>query len=291
MKYYVPLILTLLFTANASTAPLKIVTTFSILENLTREIGGEETDVSALIPRGNDPHDFSPSAKDLQRLKAADAVFLVGLGFETWFDTSAKAAGAKTPPVQLGATVDSIVSGGRTDPHVWLDFENARRMSLKIETTLIGLRPAKKEYFAGRGTAYRMLLTKLEEGFKKDFANIPTDAKVIVTAHEGFAYLARAFGLKFLYPTYVGHDHELSPKALAQFLKHVSERNLKSYFVVYGHPPAITHDLARDRGLTLAGTLYGDSLGPAGGEADTFLKMQEHNLRAILAHLRKLPQN
>lgn len=290
-KYYVMLFASLLSTGVALAAPLKVVTTFSILEDIAREIGGEEIEATSLIARGNDPHDFSPSAKDLQRLKNADAVFLIGLGFEPWIDGALKAAKPKTPPVHTGATAEPVVAGARQDPHVWLDFENARRMSLTIEATLAGLRPGKKDAFAVRGTAFRDKLTKLEDGFKKDFAAIPAERRKVVTAHEGFSYFARAFGIEFLHPTYVGHEHELSPKALARFLQAVKDRKLKSYFVVHGHPPAITRDLARDNGLTLAGTLYGDSLGPAGGEAATYLKMQEHNLRAILDHLKNPSQN
>ena len=60
----------------------QIVASFSILADVAQNVAGDAADVTSLIPRGGDPHSYSPSARDVAVLSDADAVLAVGINFE-----------------------------------------------------------------------------------------------------------------------------------------------------------------------------------------------------------------
>lgn len=59
-----------------------IVVTYSVLGAVVSELVGNAADVSVVIPDGQDPHDFEPSAKDVEMINDADLIVANGLGFE-----------------------------------------------------------------------------------------------------------------------------------------------------------------------------------------------------------------
>ncbi len=59
-----------------------IVVTYSVLGAVVSELVGDAADVSVVIPDGQDPHDFEPSAKDVEMINDADLIVANGLGFE-----------------------------------------------------------------------------------------------------------------------------------------------------------------------------------------------------------------
>ncbi len=64
---------------------------------------------------------------------------------------------------------------------------------------------------------------------------------------------------------------------------------MKAVFSESSLPPKTAETIGRDAGVTVVAgedALYGDSLGPAGCDGDTYLKMLRHNTREIVDHLR-----
>ncbi len=74
---------------------LNVVTSFSILGDITREVGGDRVNVTTLVGPDGDPHTFEPSPKDSAALSKADVVVVNGLGLEGWLDRLVKASGFK----------------------------------------------------------------------------------------------------------------------------------------------------------------------------------------------------
>lgn len=59
-----------------------IVVTYSILGAVVSEVVGEAADVKILMPNGIDPHEWEPSAKDIETLTNADLIVSNGLDLE-----------------------------------------------------------------------------------------------------------------------------------------------------------------------------------------------------------------
>lgn len=80
------------FTAGETLARVNVAASFSITEDIVREIGKDRVTVTSVIPRGSNPHSYDLRPQDLITLEKADIVFLTGLGFDDflkrWSDTA-----------------------------------------------------------------------------------------------------------------------------------------------------------------------------------------------------------
>ncbi|OZI21557.1 metal ABC transporter substrate-binding protein [Bordetella genomosp. 9] len=85
--------------ANAASGPLRVVASFSILGDMTRQIGGEDVQVDTLVGPDGDAHEYEPTPADARALSAAQLLVVNGLNFETWLGRLVKSANFK------GATV------------------------------------------------------------------------------------------------------------------------------------------------------------------------------------------
>ena len=60
----------------------EVVVTYSVLGSVVSELVGDNADVTVVIPDGIDPHNFEPSAKDIETINNATLVVANGLDFE-----------------------------------------------------------------------------------------------------------------------------------------------------------------------------------------------------------------
>src|SRR5262245_2435187 len=118
--------------SSAAEAPLPVVASFSILGDFVRQVGGDRVAVTTLVGPDGDGHSFQPSPADARAVAAARIVFVNGLGFEGWMPRLVQAAGGSPMVVETsrGIAPRSMEEDGAaaTDPHVWQDVGNARRM-------------------------------------------------------------------------------------------------------------------------------------------------------------------
>jgi zinc/manganese transport system substrate-binding protein len=70
--------------ASAATVPLRVIVSFSILEDIVRQIGGDDVSVTSLIGPDADAHVFEPSPDQTRLLATAQLLIINGLGLETW---------------------------------------------------------------------------------------------------------------------------------------------------------------------------------------------------------------
>lgn len=61
---------------------LKVVTSFTIIADMAREIGGDSVEVYNLVPSGTDPHEYEPLPDDIKAATDADVLFYNGLNLE-----------------------------------------------------------------------------------------------------------------------------------------------------------------------------------------------------------------
>ncbi|HEY5628661.1 MAG TPA: metal ABC transporter substrate-binding protein, partial [Candidatus Limnocylindrales bacterium] len=83
---------------SGSASGKSIVVTYSVMGAVVRDLVGDAARVTVLMPNGSDPHDWAPSAKDIETMTKADLLVENGLNLEGGMGdafTQAEKAGVK----------------------------------------------------------------------------------------------------------------------------------------------------------------------------------------------------
>ncbi|WAB82287.1 metal ABC transporter substrate-binding protein [Microcella daejeonensis] len=91
--------------ASSAGEGLRIVATTTQVADFTREIAGDEAQVTSLIQPNQSSHSFDPTAADLQALGSADVLVINGAGLEEWLDDAIEASGFAGTTVDASAEV------------------------------------------------------------------------------------------------------------------------------------------------------------------------------------------
>ncbi|MFT3853766.1 MAG: metal ABC transporter substrate-binding protein [Ilumatobacteraceae bacterium] len=287
--------------ATSSSAPgtagadrLLVVTTTTQVTDFARNVGGDLVDVHPLLKPNVDPHDFEPAAADLVALTDADVIVENGVDLEHWFEPTVESASPHGAIVDASTGV-TIRAGsedddhGEGDPHIWQDPTNAKIMATNIADALATADPANAATYRANLAAYSAQLDQLDAEIATQIGSL-TDKK-LVTNHDAFAYYVARYGLDFVGSVIPSFDTqaELSPSDVQDLVARIREQGVKAIFTESSLPPKTAEAIAAEAGVkVVAGDdgLYGDSLGPAGSDGDTYLKMMRHNTRVIVQNLR-----
>jgi zinc/manganese transport system substrate-binding protein len=265
------------------TRSLRVVTSFSILADLTREVGGSAVDVATLVKPDADAHVFEPSPTDARRLADAELVIVNGLGFEGWIDRLVRASGYRGPIIVASQGILPRRRGDEPDPHAWQDLANAQRYALNIRDALVKARPGLADAVSRNSAQYIERLQVLDREVRARFDAIPRRQRRVITSHDAFEYFGAAYGVDFMAPQGVSTDSEASAAAVARLIEQIRREGVQAVFVENITDARLVQRIAREGGATLGGRLYSDALSKPGTEADTYLKLFAHNAKTIVA--------
>ena len=280
--------LCLLFLANvvsANDSSIRVVTSFSILEDLVKELGGQYVSVVNLVGRNSDAHMYQPKPSDAVAIAKADLVVFNGLGFEGWIPRLIKNSGYKNQQIIASRGVDAIKNGKEIDPHAWQSFHNIRLYIQNISQMLIQLRPQHVEALTKRQQKYLASVSNLEQRLKKQFASIPPNKRIVVTSHDAFGYLGREFKIQFLAPLGLSLEVEASAEDVAAIIDQIREQSVKALFVENINNPRLLELISAETNVTIGGRLYSDALSEVEGPASTYLKMMRYNIESLINRL------
>ena len=287
--FFAKLILALLVTCSTNVTaapdqvrPLRVVASFSILADLTRNIGGDVVDVAALVGPDADAHVFEPSPADARRLAQADLVIVNGLHFEGWLARLITASGYRGPIVVATTNVNVRRGRGVPDPHAWQDLRNGRIYVENIRAALVNARPAHAASLNERAEAYGAKLVALDQATRARFTAVPASSRRVITLHDAFGYFGAAYGVEFLAPQGWSTDSEASAANVAQLIRQMREQRVRAVFLENISNPRLMLRLVREGGGVIGGTLYSDALSSPGTAADTYIRMFEHNTATII---------
>ena len=201
--------------ALAAAAPLsaatRVVTTTTDLAALVAAVGGDLVTVESIVPAGADPEAFEPRPGDLGKLRRADLLVRVGLGYDYWLDALVNQAGEKRllrggegyldasvglPLLELRG--QSVVNEGGhahgvANPHYWLDPENAITVTAGIAEALVRITPAERDRIIANRQRF---LSKLEARRARWARTLAPFAGVkLIAYHNSWPYFARRFRL------------------------------------------------------------------------------------------------
>ena len=242
----------------------QIVVTYSILGSLVSDVVGSSAQVTVLMPNGADPHQWQPSAKDIETLNNADLVVTNGLGLEGGLaDVIEQAVKEKVSvfvatdhiKVRLvgegeGADPsDADQSVGAEDPHLWMD-----------PMTLIDVVEALVETLAlanidvtEQGMKVTEDLATLDNEVGKMVGEIPADKRQLVTGHESLGYFAARYGFSLTGAVIPGLSSESESAAgdLSALKTKIAEQQVKVIFTELGTDRDVVDALATDAGVTV----------------------------------------
>jgi zinc/manganese transport system substrate-binding protein len=271
---------------------LQIVTSFSLLEDLVRNVGSDRVQVRSFVPINGDPHTFEPGTRDVKTLADAKAVFINGLGLEVWFEKLLSNAASNSNVVTLsdGLKTRSIQEDGQTvtDPHLWWDLSHTQAYVTRIAKTLEAADPNGKSVYAANAKRYNSELAKLDAWAKLEIAKIPASKRKLVTNHDALGYFAARYGLRIIgevIPS-LGTEQAPSAKDLAALSRTMKREGVKAIFTENIINPKLAQTLAAEAGAKVAPPLYTDSLGNPGSSGETFLKAFRYNVTTIVNALK-----
>lgn len=277
-------------TAGAATGKLAVVATTPVITDLTRNIGGDDIDVYSVLKPNVDPHDYEPTPADLKAVADADVVVKNGVGLEKWFDDTIASAEPKGTIVDAstGVTIRRE-DGDESDPHIWQNPLNAKIMVANIAMALEAAAPAKAATFEQRAADYSAKLDALDADVARQIGTLTN--KMLVTNHDAFGYYVDRYGLQFVGAVIPSFDSqaELSQQDINDLVTAVKAQGVKAVFSESSLPPKAAEAIAKEAGVNVvegADALYGDSLGPEGSGAATYIDMVEHNTKVIVDNLR-----
>jgi len=276
-------ILLILALPAAAQDRLKVVATFSILGDLTIEVGGDKVAVTTLVAPDTDAHTYQPKPTDIRALAGAQVLVSNGLGFEGWIDRLADAASFKGTRIVAS---DGAATSAH-DPHCWQDVACARIYVANIASGLAAADPANAAFYRDRAHAYDGKLAALEDWIRGEIAKVPEDRRKAITGHNSFLYFARAYGVQFESPRGYNTDSEPSARDMANLIRQVREQKIRALFIENMTNPVLVDEIAKDAGATVGPRLYSDALSKPSGPAPTYETMMRHNVEALVAGMSK----
>jgi zinc/manganese transport system substrate-binding protein len=271
---------------------LQIATSFSILEDLVRNIGQDRVQVRSFVPRNGDSHSFEPGTQDVRTLSQAKVVFINGLGLEAWFEKLLSNAASKTSVITLsdGLKPRQFLEDGQriNDPHMWWDLTHTQTYVTRIAKALETADPVGKTLYASNAKKYNSELIKLDAWAKLEISKIAANKRKLVTNHDALGYFAVRYGFKIIGQVIPSLGTEQAPSAreLAALSRTIQREGVKAIFIENTLNTKLAQTLAAESGAKVAPALYTDSLGNPGSSGDTFIKAFRYNVQTIVNALK-----
>lgn len=277
---------------------ISVVTTIGMITNIVEVVGGDEVEVKGLMGPGVDPHLYKASHGDMERLDQADIIFYGGLHLEGKLNDIFKKLGNQKPVAAVSQNIDKAVlrsgqdtGGTEFDPHIWFNVKHWISATETVRDVLIKYDQANAELYRNNADAYIKDLEKLDTEVKEKIAQIPEQSRVLVTAHDAFGYFGDAYGMKVMGLQGISTAAEYGSKDVSELRDYLIENKIKAVFVESSIPTKSMEAViagAKQLGheVTIGGELYSDSLGEPGSDADTYIKMVQHNVNTIVEALK-----
>jgi manganese/iron transport system substrate-binding protein len=263
-----------------------VLTTFTILADMARNVAGEHADVESLTKPGAEIHGYEPTPGDIVKTQRATLVLWNGLNLERWFEPFF--ANVKNVPqfvISAGIEPMGITEGpytGKPNPHAWMSPENAVRYVENIRDALSKTLPQHADAFKANAEAYIAKIRTLDAPVRAKLAAIPEAQRWLVTSEGAFSYLCRDYGLKPLYLWPINADAQGTPQQVQRVIDAVRTNKVPVIFCESTVSDKPARQVASETGARFGGVLFVDSLTSPDGPAPTYLRMLEVNADTII---------
>jgi manganese/zinc/iron transport system substrate-binding protein len=282
--------------ASAADDGLQIVTTTSMITDITKVVGGDLVQITGLMGAGIDPHLYVASEGDMELLQNAEVIFYNGLLLEAQMAEILEQLGERKTVVAVTQGVDEkqllpwAQYADEYDPHIWFDVTLWMQAVEAVRDTLVEVDAANAAVYQANATAYLEELTKLDAYVKEQAARLPAEQRILITAHDAFHYFGRAYGFDVRGLQGISTASEAGTADVQTLADFIVEKQIKAIFVESSVPVRNVEALqaavqARGFQVIIGGQLFSDAMGDPGTPEGTYVGMVRHNIDTIVGAL------
>jgi manganese/iron transport system substrate-binding protein len=272
---------------RTKSGPKRVVTTFTILQDMAQNVAGDKAIVESITKPGAEIHEYEPTPLDIVKAQSADLVLRNGLGLERWFEKfMGSIRDVKSVDLSHGIEPMGIAEGpyhGKPNPHSWMSPKNAIAYVENIRQALVEIDPSNTDAYNANAAAYTAKIRAIDEPLRAKLTEIPADQRWLVTSEGAFSYLIRDYDMKELFLWPVNADEEGTPQQIQKVVDTVRRYKIPVAFSESTISDKPQRQVCRETGARFGGTLYVDSLTPENGPAPTYLKLLTYNADTIVA--------
>lgn len=282
---------TSVFASAADAGKFKVVTTFTVIADMARNVAGDAAIVESITKPNAEIHNYQATPGDIRRAQGANLILYNGLNLELWFAKFFNTLnGVPRAVVTQGVEVMGISQGpytaqelytGKPNPHAWMSAPNALIYVDNIRKALVQYDSQNAAVYNRNAKRYSAQILAAVEPFKQLIAAVPEAKRWLVTSEGAFSYLARDYGLKELYLWPINADAQGTPQQVRYVIDRVREHNINAIFSESTVSAKPAQQIARETGANYAGVLYVDSLSAADGAVPTYIDLLKVTLSTI----------
>lgn len=273
-------------TAQTAWAKFKVVTTFTVIQDIAQNVAGDAADVVSITKAGAEIHNYQPTPRDIVKAQKADMILWNGMNLELWFEKFFdNVSGVPSIVVTEGIEPMSIVDGpytGKPNPHAWMSPNMGLIYVENIRKALVKHDPKNTDTYNQNAKNYSQKLTQMHEPFKAKFAAFTDDEKWLVSSEGAFSYLTRDYGLKQLFLWPINADQQGTPQQVRHVIDEMRAHNIGVIFSESTISDKPAKQVAKEVGANYGGVLYVDSLSKKGGPVPTYFDLLNVTVQTIV---------
>ena len=279
---------------------INVVATTPMIGEFVSNVGGDNINLTVLMPPEADPHSYEPAPQDAGKIADADLVFYTGLMYEpaplvellensVCGSEALAEVGESVFPIEFkeGGHDDHDDHGekghddhdeeghddhggheghghGAYDPHFWFDPNRVVYASEFIESKLIEFDPSNASSYQAAGDTYATELSSLTGQVSQLIGSIPSQNRKLITTHESLGYLEAKFGLEVLSTIIPDVDsaNEITPTQLVGVIDVIEDNNVKVIFIEAEAPSVYAETIVAETGIKAVEGLWVETLKP-----------------------------
>ncbi|MBH5329532.1 metal ABC transporter substrate-binding protein [Eikenella sp. S3360] len=278
-------VLAVMGAAAPADAKFKVVTTFTVIQDIAQNVAGDAATVESITKPGAEIHDYQPTPQDIAKAQSADLVLWNGLNLERWFERFFRNVRNKPAVVVTqGITPLSIHEGpyrGSPNPHAWMSTRNALIYVENIKNALIKHDPRNAATYTRNAASYAQRIRNLDRPLREKLARVPQNQRFLVTSEGAFSYLARDYGFKEVYLWPINAEQQGTPQQVRRVINTVRQNHIPVVFSESTVSPRPIQQVSRETGAKYGGVLYVDSLSAKNGPVPTYLDLLNTTVSTI----------
>lgn len=267
-------------------AKFKVVTTFTVIQDIAQNVAGDAATVESITKPGAEIHEYEPTPKDIVKAQSADLILWNGLNLERWFERFFQNIKDKPAVVVTeGITPLSIYEGPYKDapnPHAWMSPSNALIYVENIKNAFVKYDPQNADTYQKNAAAYAEKIKQLDKPLREKLSLIPADQRWLVTSEGAFSYLAKDYDLKEGYLWPINAEQQGTPQQVRKVIDLVKKNHIPVVFSESTISPKPAQQVAKESGAKYGGVLYVDSLSTKDGPVPTYIDLLNTTVSTIV---------
>ncbi len=274
-----------------------IVTTTGMIKDAVVNVVGDKADVIALMGPGVDPHLYKATQGDLQKLSTADVIFYNGLHLEGKMGEVLGKLGRQKPVIAVAAKIDTSLLhkvpqfNNNYDPHIWFDVKLWQKAVSEVGRFMMEYDPPNAQKYQSNTESYLTKLDSLDNLVKADISTIPSEQRVLITAHDAFGYYGKAYSIEVKGLQGISTISEYGLRDVSDLVKFIINHQIKAVFVETSVSEKAINAVvegcrSKSFDVKIGGNLFSDAMGKEGTPEGTYIGMVTANTETIVSALK-----